>query len=82
MQFYILDHFTEIKPPPPIKQENSHGIVKTEVKQEVPETTTTTSVGGARLKEEDYDSSTTVYWKLLIIYIVKLNLLPYSDERR
>ena len=56
--------FTEIKPPPPIKQENSHGIVKTEVKQEVPETTTTTSVGGARLKEEDYDSSTTV-WRLI-----------------
>ena len=61
---------TEIKPPPPIKQENSHGIVKTEVKQEVPETTTT-SVGGARLKEEDYDSSTTVCrltrnYKLLI----------------
>ena len=55
---YISFHFTEIKPPPPIKQENSHGIVKTEVKQEVPETTT--SVGGARLKEEDYDSSTTV----------------------
>ena len=55
--------------------------MKTEVKQEVPETTTT-SVGGARLKEEDYDSSTTVDWKLLIIYIMKLNLLPYSDERR
>ena len=63
MHFYILVHFTEIKPPPPIKQENSHGIVKTEVKQEVPETTTT-SVGGARLKEEDYDSSTTV-WRLI-----------------
>ena len=47
---------SEIKPPPPIKQENSHGVVKTEVKQEVPETPS----GGARLKEEDYDSSTTV----------------------